>query len=76
MKGLKTVLIHGELVVRHWLSLRNNSMGKGDVTIPKLKKFITACEKVQVAVGEALFWAERKLEEMVQAKLDNDKKKR
>lgn len=76
MKGLKTVLIHGELAVRHWLSLRNNSIGWGEVTIPKLKKFIAACEEVQTAVGEALFWAEQRLEKMVRAKLENDKKKK
>lgn len=73
MRGLRTMLISGELTIRKWLSLRNNSIGWGDVTIPKLKKFIVACIRVQEAMGEALFWAESKLEELKQ---ENAKKRR
>lgn len=73
MRGLRTILINGELTVRKWLSLRNNSIGWGDITIPKLKKFITSCTHVQRAMGEALFWAENKLEELKQ---ENTKKRK
>lgn len=66
MKGLKTLLIQGELLTRSWISLRNNSIGLGEVNILKLKKFITSCKKVQTYMGEAIFWAQNRLDELIE----------